>query len=267
MCEFCHKHGEGKKWYLQMENYSKDLFSRDNRKEFVRGFIGGFFERYKNSLQKLDKLKKAPRFVQRIVRSIVVPKYKKIHYGQVVPIEDLEKIISMMKVVVRIPCVCRKLTIGKEVRYCFGVGAAIHAQISDFTRNFDVVKKEEAVKTLRELDAKGLMHSVWTFKTPFIGGICNCDQDCMAYKSRVQYKLPLFFKAEYVATIDPDKCIGCSECRGVCQFGAVFYSAANEKCTISLENCYGCGVCRAVCPQGAITLRERKEIPEIAGQW
>ncbi len=27
MCEFCHKHGEGKKWYLQAANYSEDLLS------------------------------------------------------------------------------------------------------------------------------------------------------------------------------------------------------------------------------------------------
>ena len=24
MCEFCHKHGEGKKWYLQAQNYAED---------------------------------------------------------------------------------------------------------------------------------------------------------------------------------------------------------------------------------------------------
>lgn len=25
MCEFCTKHGEGKKWYLQMKRYSEDV--------------------------------------------------------------------------------------------------------------------------------------------------------------------------------------------------------------------------------------------------
>ncbi len=28
MCEFCTKHGEGKKWYLQMKNYAEELSSR-----------------------------------------------------------------------------------------------------------------------------------------------------------------------------------------------------------------------------------------------
>lgn len=27
MCEYCHKHGEGKRWYLQAKNYSEDLKS------------------------------------------------------------------------------------------------------------------------------------------------------------------------------------------------------------------------------------------------
>jgi len=25
MCEFCHSHGDGKKWYLKAENYSEEL--------------------------------------------------------------------------------------------------------------------------------------------------------------------------------------------------------------------------------------------------
>ena len=27
MCEFCTKHGEGKKWYEIMENYSRELLN------------------------------------------------------------------------------------------------------------------------------------------------------------------------------------------------------------------------------------------------
>ncbi len=27
MCDFCHKHGEGKKWYLEAKNYAEDLLS------------------------------------------------------------------------------------------------------------------------------------------------------------------------------------------------------------------------------------------------
>lgn len=38
MCEFCTQHGEGKKWYLQMKNYSQELFGEElsaSRKDTV----------------------------------------------------------------------------------------------------------------------------------------------------------------------------------------------------------------------------------------
>lgn len=270
MCEFCHQHGEGKRWYLLMENYSQELFAKDNRKEFMQDFFANFEKNVSASIEGGKKLQKAPKLVQKVMKSLSVRKYKKDHYGQVVPIEDLEKIVSMLKVIVRIPCVCRMFTLGKEARYCFGVGASIHETLSnipELSSSFDVLKKDEAIKVLRELDEKGLMHSVWTFKTPYIGGICNCDQDCLAYKFRMQYQLPLFFKAEYVAQTDWDKCNGCKACKMVCQFGAILYSAANEKCLVESKNCFGCGVCRAVCPYEAITLIERTSVPELVKEW
>ncbi len=43
MCEFCTKHGDGKVWYKNAANYSKDLVSDLNRKKY----INDFFEKYK----------------------------------------------------------------------------------------------------------------------------------------------------------------------------------------------------------------------------
>ena len=42
MCEFCHKHGEGKKWYLVMRNYSRELWEQKGRKEFAEYFWSQF---------------------------------------------------------------------------------------------------------------------------------------------------------------------------------------------------------------------------------
>ena len=39
MCEFCHKHGEGEKWYLQAKNYSEDLLSDLKRRKFIHDFF------------------------------------------------------------------------------------------------------------------------------------------------------------------------------------------------------------------------------------
>jgi hypothetical protein len=38
MCEFCHQHGEGKKWYLQAKNYSDDLLADINRRKIISDF-------------------------------------------------------------------------------------------------------------------------------------------------------------------------------------------------------------------------------------
>ena len=42
MCEFCTKHGEGKKWYLVMRNYSRKLWEQKGRKEFAEYFWSQF---------------------------------------------------------------------------------------------------------------------------------------------------------------------------------------------------------------------------------
>jgi hypothetical protein len=48
-------------------------------------------------------------------------KDEKIHYGQVVPIEDVERILEFTNTVVRAACICRHVTLGREKRYCYGV--------------------------------------------------------------------------------------------------------------------------------------------------
>ena len=35
---------------------------------------------------------------------------------------------------------------------------------------------KEGLELIHQLNKKGYVHSIWTFKTPFIGGLCNCTQ-------------------------------------------------------------------------------------------
>lgn len=262
MCEFCHQHGEGKKWYLLMKNYSEEMFHQKKSDEFMRKFFREFTENSDKVLAQIDSLRKGPNLIQRFLRNMVVRKQKKVHYGQIVPLEDVEKIIDLVKVVIRLPCVCRKITLGKEVRYCYGVSAPVKGLIDEFpdvTHDFEVLSQEQAKKAFREMDEQGLVHSVWTFKTPFIGGLCNCDADCLAYQMSFNNNIPMYFKAEYVGVIDWDLCTGCKDCKSLCQYGAITYSAFNSKCSVDARKCYGCGVCRTACRNEAISLVEREE--------
>ena len=262
MCEFCTEHGEGKAWYLTMKNYSQELLSQGSRSEHIREFFKDFEARTAQSLSMLDKIQALP-FIPDLVSRIAVDRQKKSHFGQVVPLEDVDRILDEITSIVRIPCVCRSLTTGRrETRYCYGLGidpTGLIGDYPDYGENLEWLSREDARLAIHKLDREGLVHSIWTFDTPFIGGLCNCDQDCMAYRMQVGTgMLQVFFPAEYVAAIDWDTCSGCKLCRGHCPFGAIRYTSTQDKCLVDPNICYGCGVCRATCKKNAISLVQRQ---------
>ncbi len=281
MCEFCHKHGEGKKWYLRAENYSDDLLSDVRRRRFIERFFSAP-EELQAGLERLEKLDRVPAFVRGAFVRALSNRQKRDHYGQVVPIEDLERILEFANTIVRLPCICRKLTLGKEKRYCYGLsvspgGGELSRIIAGLdhsiyegpdTSGFEVLSRAQALESFRDHEREGLCHTVWTFRTPFIGGLCNCDRsDCIAMKATVTHEFPVMFRAEYAATIDPEKCSGCRQCMKVCQFGAIAYSAAEKKSVVDARRCFGCGICRASCSREAVSLLERASVPACAKLW
>ncbi len=282
MCEFCLKHGEGKKWYLEASNYTEDLLNDLDRQQFFKKFDDQLNKQGENLLQRLDDLDKAPSIVKRIIRWKTVRSMKKVHYGQIVPIEDVERIFEFVNSIIRVSCLCRYIVLKKEKRFCYGVsmgpnGGKLLEIFKDLDMSFlvgpdskgtEIVSKDEALAQFRDYEKEGLCHSVWTFKTPFIGGICNCDRpDCLAMQMSVTHGIPVMFRAEYVAVHEVDKCIGCKKCMEVCQFGAIGYSAGQKKIFIDPRRCYGCGICRSVCEKEAIHLTNRVEVPLAAGVW
>jgi ferredoxin len=275
VCEFCVQHGEGKKWYLEAKNYGRELMNEE-RKRFTAEFFEKFDETAIQTLGALSKLMAADEAAARGLFPSIIAQFKKEHYGQVVPIEEIDQILDMSLSVVRVPCVCRSTLRGyREARFCFGVTApgsafadAAFAPYPDWSSSIEELTREEAKKAIQKLDRNGLVHTVWTFGTPFIGGICNCTvNECLALKTRTRLGLPLFFKAEWVAAIDWNDCNGCRDCMKSCNFGAISYSAYVDKCSVNQLQCYGCGVCRAECPRDAITLRDRNAVPALSNEW
>ena len=283
MCEFCLEHGEGRKWYLEAKNYGLDLLSDAKKRKAFKKYVGKPMGSGTQFHQQMEKLEKAPSFVRRMMRWKTVSTMKKVHYGQVVPIEDVERIFDFVNSIVRTSCLCRKLLVGEEKRYCYGIsmGNSGSNNLADVFRELspgffsapdskgtEVVSKEEALASFREHEKEGLCHSVWTFMTPFIGGICNCDRpDCLAMQMTVTYDTPVMFRAEYVAETEPDSCDGCRQCMRVCQFGAIGYSATQKRSHIDPRRCYGCGICRSVCKKNAIHLKDRAKVPAAAAIW
>jgi len=56
MCEFCHKHGEGEKWYLQAKNYAEELLGDPKRVKFIEEFFADPMRMAEDD-QKTQKLK------------------------------------------------------------------------------------------------------------------------------------------------------------------------------------------------------------------
>ena len=289
MCEFCTKHGEGKKWYLEMKNYADELFheelSSDQKEitgantryewnnhfweQFVLPAMGVAPQRPEENPQSTSPVEpiESPPSEDQILKRRKVE-----HFGQVIPIEDVEHVIDMVDSITRIPCGCRYLTTGKtDKRYCFGFGtdpAQILGKFPDASSSLEVLEKDEAKQIFKEYDQEGLVHSIWTGITPYVVGLCNCDRDCGAYKGYIEMRgAPSFFRAEYVCQVDWDRCTGCKTCISQCQFGAQFYSSGLGKVYIDATRCFGCGVCRAACTTDAITMIPRQEIPETADLW
>jgi ferredoxin len=267
MCEFCIKHGEGKKWYLRMENYCLELLSEKKRERFfTQHIIEDFEQETSKALVRIDRINYYLPFLAKFVKIRATNSQKKAHFGQIVPIEEAIKILSLANSITRFPCVCRRATRGKmEERYCIGVGVDPRGKARDypdFSSNLEVLEKEAAIKLIEDFDQQGLVHSIWTIIPPYVGTICNCvNRDCLAFKAQFQAGIKIMFKSEYICKIDGEKCNGCRRCVSVCQFGAISYSSSLQRCSINLEKCYGCGVCRAFCSKEAITILERKEIP------
>ena len=281
MCEFCHQHGEGKKWYLNANNYAEDLLSDLRRRHFITRFFENpdHLAKGQRALTALDMM---PDFLWKGVRKSVTAKQQVKHFGQVVPIEDVERILALTTSVVRLACICRHVSMGKEERYCFGLsmepnGGGIAKLLKEIdasylvgphTGGLEIMSKADALARIRESEREGNVHTVWTFITPFLAGLCNCSlPGCYAMKTTVTHKTPVFFRGEYVARVDADKCNGCGQCVKICSFKAFQPRKKKDKAEVDTSKCYGCGICRSACPNGAITLVDRAAVPEAASLW
>ena len=100
----------------------------------------------------------------------------------------------------------------------------------------------------------------------FLAGCCQGPRDIpnsVSMGSAAAAKaLILFSKAELesdpqVASVNPQRCVGCYKCVQTCPFGAIRESKDrfdNPKAEVLASVCKGCGICSVTCPHGAIQL-------------
>lgn len=100
----------------------------------------------------------------------------------------------------------------------------------------------------------------------FIGGTCqgpkNVSESVQSSLAAVS-KILAIVKGDSVqlepviATINPDSCVWCGKCAGVCDYDALKETVLNGKhvAEVNPATCKGCGICAPVCPSDAIEVR------------
>jgi len=280
MCNFCVQHGEGKRWYLNAQNYAFDLSSDLERRGYMVDFVRGFERTRRVAEAGLAALRYFPRPLARLVADRASAAQERAHFGQPVPIEECEKIFDLATNITRLPCVCRgALRPGSSAESCCIVMTVTpHDDLlaecfRDYaggpdSEGFERLGKAEAVALLRRAEEAGLAHTAWTFRTPFVAAICNCDlpSGCLAMNTQLRGGVRVMWRGEDVARLDADRCSGCAQCVPLCPFGALRRERP-KKVALDRGACWGCGTCRAGCARGALALEPRGASPDVARLW
>ena len=268
MCEFCSEHGDGKVWFKNAENYSKDLMSDLARRKYISEFFTSTIEEGVVTIGRLETLfAKKKRLPARLVKGMVA-KAKVEHFGQVVTMEDIRELVGKAATVVRLPCACRWASMKKENRCCYSVSYSPDAWYKDLDMGYfglaqdqglESLTPEEAIQQMEELEKDGAVHTIWTMMTPFIGAICNCrPEDCLGLRT-LSIDVETMFRGEQMASVDEELCTGCGDCEDACHFKAItsVEVSGEYKSRIQPSACFGCGLCRNVCPVEAISMVRR----------
>ncbi len=264
MCEFCSKHGDGKIWYKNAANYSRDLVSDLKRRKYIENFLESTIDDGFNTLGRLEGIFRRKGRLPAAISNKMVSQAKTEHFGQVLPIEEISQVVLKAKTIVRMPCACRWVTEKKEVYCCYAISYGPDAWYNDLDMSYfgkpsneglEPVSPDEAIKQIKKTEEHGAIHSIWTMLTPFIGAVCNCtEKECLAMRTLSGINIDTMFRAEYFGFVDNKRCNACGSCLEECRFNAISSSSNKKTAKISADKCFGCGLCRNACENDAISL-------------
>jgi ferredoxin len=266
MCEFCVKHGDGRKWYLNASNYMEELLADAARQRYIEDFIPQTTATAGRWLKIFDRARRTTPALAARVAAVQTRRMKSVHFGQVIPIEDVAEVMGLVARVDRLPCVCRTVLEKREEGVCYMLSASPtrlgqaeimgrREEAGPFLAGLERVEPARAVEEMAALEDGRRIHTIWTFLTPFIGGICNCDpRGCLAMNF-TRRGLRVYHRGEGVMTVDPERCVGCGACLEACLFSAL--SVKEDRAVVDDALCEGCGICRRACGAGALALVSR----------
>ena len=84
------------------------------------------------------------------------------------------------------------------------------------------VTVEEAKELIRHTDELGCVHQITTLDQGQTFAICNCmPESCLALGMTQYFNTPAASKSNYIAKIDPEKCVACGQCTDRCANNAI----------------------------------------------
>ncbi len=279
MCQFCMKHGDGKRWYANARNFAVDLQADLRRRRFLIEFVREFEQTRATTNAALSLLERVPGPIRGAIERGISGAQQIHHFGQPVPFEQCARIFDLATSITRVPCVCRgAMRRGSNAESCCILMTVqphddlVAECFRDYqggprAEGFEKLTKSQALALLRRAEKRGLAHTVWTFETPFIAAICNCDlpSGCLAMNVQLRSRVKVMWRGEDVARLDPERCAACFECIPRCPFGAL--RRDGERVALDRAACYGCGTCRSACEHGALRLEPRRETADVAAIW
>ncbi len=287
MCEWCFKHGAGKRWYLNSKNYLEQTARETNAHEYIFELWKQFEKIYLQKIYGISMKGPGYKFSTPIVgralkgyvnswfrkeKGIRNPRRGEGHPGQVVTLEDAKKILEIASPVLKVNCACRQMSRGIQDPCCLTFGALAEEvpKLPRFIpeRGAEWLHVDEAQDFVETMNRSGRVNTVWFGPIPYIAALCSCERpECAAARIRMEYGLKFLYKGEYVAQVNFEKCNGCAVCNSRCQFGALTFNSLMNAPYIDARRCFGCSLCATACPENAIQMVDRNENPVLKDVW
>jgi NAD-dependent dihydropyrimidine dehydrogenase PreA subunit len=277
MCWLCEKYGNGGKWYLNPAHYARRLYKVRKAQETALGSdanpqeagMGG------GAINAIIQARlKGDREEEERVKNEALEKAYTHHFAQVVTLDESLEIMDIAYPIAKMTCGCRRCIFAmpdNENFTCIGIGPGMYKWErwpETYRGGVEFLSPEEAKDWVRLADRKGFVHTIDTFGTPYIGGLCQCEYPgCMAIRNRIDYDFKFLLKGEYVVRVDEERCTGCQKCVPRCHFRAINFNIIHNKSYIDMAQCFGCGLCATECPVNAIYLIDRNSLPALRENW